>query len=347
MSDITPYVLKMRPLLIEKIWGGRKLASLFGKDLPDVGSFGESWEVADLPEGQSRVDSGLLAGRTLQEVVALWGRDLVGTAAPDAGRFPLLVKVLDAAADLSVQVHPGHADLADLPGANSKDECWMILDAEPGASIVHGLSEEVAPEAFAEAARQGTLKPMLHHAPVHPGQVVRVSPGTVHAIGAGVALLEVQEPSDTTYRVYDYNRPGLDGELRALHLDEAMKVSRLRPSEEVAVAPVALGEGVALRVDAPGYRLETLRLAGEQRVRWEVDRSTAQVIYCVSGRALLDDGAGGTLALEAGETAVVPAALRQVRARTSDAELAVAGLGGALLIRELNAVEVGEEVAPA
>src|SRR5690554_4384287 len=135
MTDVPLHIVRMRPLLIEKIWGGRKLHSHFAKDLPPVGSYGESWEVADLPEGQSRVDAGLLEGKTLSAVVALWGRDLVGTAAPDAQRFPLLVKLLDAADDLSVQVHPGHADLADLPGAHSKDECWLILDAEPGASI--------------------------------------------------------------------------------------------------------------------------------------------------------------------------------------------------------------------
>ncbi|RAL24717.1 mannose-6-phosphate isomerase [Lujinxingia litoralis] len=340
------HVLQMQPVLIEKIWGGRKLADLFGKELPAQGRYGESWEVADLPEGQSSVAAGPLAGCTLSEVVGMWGRELVGTAAPDAARFPLLVKLLDANADLSVQVHPGQQHLAELPGAHSKDECWMILDAEPGASIVHGLNGEVLPEAFAGAAREGTLKAVLHHEEVRAGEVVRVSPGTIHAIGAGVALLEVQEPSDTTYRVYDYNRPGLDGELRALHLDEAMMVSRLCPSAEVALAPIALGQGVELRVDAPGYRLETVHVAGQADVSWEIARSSAQVIYCVAGALSLNDGLGGKLELKAGQTVVVPAALGRVQGQVRDARLAVAGLGGDLLLRDLRVVSVGAEVAP-
>jgi mannose-6-phosphate isomerase len=321
-------VFKTRPHLVEKVWGGRKLGELLGKDLPEAGTWGEAWEVADLPEGQSMA----ILGEDevpLGDLVEEYGEALVGTSAP-GGRFPLLVKLLDAAADLSVQVHPGPEDLASRPGAHSKDECWLILDADPDGSILHGFQQEVTPEAFRQAVDENRAAELLQRVPVNEGDVFRVPPGTVHAICAGVMLLEIQQPSDTTYRVYDYGRPGLDGNLRPLHLEDALDVCELSPSLpedrglERSTGPMLPGARVLCNVDA--YRIESL--SPDSNTSWAVSDHTAQVVHVLRGSCCLN-----SVWVEAGETAIVPAAVGRVLLRQPDhCELIVAGLGGPPLL---------------
>lgn len=327
-KDMGPHLVKMAPHFVEKVWGGRKLADLFGKEISPKRLFGESWEVADLPEGQSRVASGPLQGLTLGELSKVWGRRLTGRGAADGERFPLLIKLLDAREDLSVQVHPGPEDLAALPGAHSKDEAWLILDVDDGACIIHGLNQDgVSAEEFRRALEAGEISELLERVPVAAGDVIRVKPGTIHAICKGVALLEVQEPSDTTYRVYDYDRPGLDGKPRALHLDEAMQVSWLGRSEQVVLAAKELAAGLELLVNAPNYRIERLRVGGGAEVSWQVDTHSPQVLQVLSGAVELEDGLGGAIELKAFETAVVPAAFAKVSLSASEeAVLIVSGL---------------------
>lgn len=322
-------VFKTRPHLVEKVWGGRKLKKLFGKDLPDEGTWGEAWEVADLPEGQSIavLPGGEEVG--LGELVDRHGADLVGTAAP-GGRFPLLVKLLDAAADLSVQVHPGLDDLETRPGAHSKDECWLILDADPDGSILHGFHADVTAEEFARAIDDERATELLERVNVAAGDIFRVPPGTIHAICAGVALLEIQQPSDTTYRVYDYGRPGLDGNPRPLHLEDALDVADLGPSLpedrglDRSTGLILAGATVLANVDA--YRIESLQ--PDDSVDWAVSEHTAQVVHVLRGACYLDD-----VLLEAGDTAVVPAAIGRVfLTRPDNCEIVVAGLGGPPLL---------------
>lgn len=322
-------VFKTAPVLVPKVWGGRKLAVVFGKDLPDDQPYGEAWEVADLPEGQSTVAGGEFDGATLGEMVDRFGHDLVGTAAPN-GRFPLLVKLLDAARDLSVQVHPGPDQLTARPQAHSKDESWLILHTDPDASILHGLGFEVTVDEFRDAVDRGELMRLLHRVPVVPGDVFRVPPGTIHAICAGVALLEIQQPSDTTYRVYDYDRPGLDGKPRELHLEQALDVAHLGqtlPEDRglgQSVGLLAAGVTVLANVDA--YRIE--RFAPDAAIDWGVSPHTAQVVHVLRGTCCLDD-----VLLGPSETAVVPAGIGRVFLTQPDAcELVVAGLGGPALI---------------
>ena len=323
-----PYLFRSEPLLVSRVWGGRRLEELFGKQLPGPGPFGESWEVADLPEGQSLVGSGPMQGKTLGEVSELWGRELVGTQAPEARRFPLLVKLLDACRDLSVQVHPGPSDLEALPpGARSKDEAWVVLHSD-GGEIIHGLSRDgLSADELRGAAKEGELEGFLERLGVKAGDVVRVSPGTIHAICAGVALLEVQEPSDTTYRIYDYGRPGLDGRPRQLHLEEALQVASLRRSRRVVVSPEALGPGHELLVSAPGYRIERLTTAGPAEWAWAVEEGSAQVLQSFQGALSLTGSQGEEVSLAPFQTVVIPAAAKEIRLRTSaDAVVVVAGL---------------------
>jgi mannose-6-phosphate isomerase len=318
-------VFKTRPHLVEKVWGGRKLHDVFGKPLPDDGTWGEAWEVADLPEGQSVAVTRDGEEFGLGELVDRYGADLVGTSAP-GGRFPLLVKLLDAAADLSVQVHPGLDDLATRPGAHSKDECWLILDADPDGSILHGFERDVTPEEFRQAIEKERATELMERVNVTAGDIFRVPPGTVHAICAGVALLEIQQPSDTTYRVYDYGRPGLDGNPRELHLEDALDVADLGPSlpEDRGLdrSPGSVLPEVRMLANVDAYRIESL--SPEEDVAWNVSEHTAQVVHVIRGSCCLND-----ILVEAGESAVIPAAIGRVFLTQPDnCEIVTAGLGG-------------------
>lgn len=318
-----PYILKMRPYFRKKIWGGRRLETTFGKELPDDSDYGEAWEVSDLEEGQSFVVNGPLEGSSLSEVVETWGAALLGN---DGDAFPLLVKILDAQRDLSVQVHPGEADLvnSDLEG-ESKDECWLILDAEPEGAILHGFDDGVSREAFEEAVEEERVENLLRRVNVEAGDVIRVEPGTIHAICEGVALLEIQQPSDTTYRVYDYGRLGDDGQPRDLHLEQALQVADFG-----AHAPAVLEEQEA-RISTDEVRLQTLvqtqnyaieKLAVDGAKRLSFSASTPNVVFTLDGTVQLND----SVELAAGETAVIPAEVTSADIKTDDsADLVVAG----------------------
>jgi mannose-6-phosphate isomerase len=330
-----PYILKMQPYLRKKIWGGRKLADVFHKKLPDASSYGEAWEVSDLAEGESTVQNGPLAGKLLSEVVSLWGTALTGADGGGslAGAFPLLVKVLDAQDDLSVQVHPGKDDIEEHGlVAHSKDECWLILDADEDGCILHGFDEATTPADFRLAVEQNRAADALRRVPVAPGDVIRVSPGTIHAICKGVCLLEIQQPSDTTYRVYDYNRPGMDGNPRDLHLEEAMLVSNFdaHPPAKINGSTSETNAAARILVDVPSYRIE--HVSSFSQINWSVDGRSPQVLFCAGGRLTLA-GANGSVELGFGETAVVPAGLGSIEMTGADgAEVVVAGVGGASLL---------------
>ncbi|MFP4598984.1 MAG: type I phosphomannose isomerase catalytic subunit [Persicimonas sp.] len=329
-----PYILKMRPYLRPKVWGGRKLSTVFGKELPADGPFGEAWEVSDLPEGQSTIVNGPLAGKSLLDACNLWGEVLTAGSADE--RFPLLVKVLDAQDDLSVQVHPGEDDIARLGlDADSKDECWLILDADDDGCILHGFDGATTPADFRMAVEENRAADVLRRVNVQAGDIIRVTPGTIHAICKGVCLLEIQQPSDTTYRVYDYNRPGMDGNPRELHLEDAMRVSNFdaHPPAKLDSRTSRANDAVDVLVDAEAYRIERVRPT--MSMRWNVSDSGPQVVFAARGNVrLVADGVEVDLAF--GETALLPAGLGGVSLDTDGGpcEVIVSGLGGEPLIAE-------------
>ncbi|MBO9598467.1 MAG: class I mannose-6-phosphate isomerase [Cohnella sp.] len=223
MSNLQPYPLHFQPEFKERVWGGRALER-FGFEVPK-GAIGEGWMIADHPNGVSHVTNGALAGKGLDEI-----RELVGPAwfgakgATGNGRFPLLVKLLDCNDDLSVQVHPNdHYDR--LPkGELGKTEMWYVLDAKPGAKIIYGLTPGVDRAKLASAIDEGRIMDCLQEVSVKAGDAFYIPAGTVHALCAGVVVAEIQQNSDTTYRLYDYNRPGLDGKMRELHVEDSLNV---------------------------------------------------------------------------------------------------------------------------
>jgi mannose-6-phosphate isomerase len=219
-----PPFFKFEPIYKQVVWGGRRLGPLLGRELPGDEPIGESWEVVDLPGDQSVVGGGALAGSTLGDLREQSCFELMGDSPLLAGRFPLLLKFIDAARTLSVQVHPDDDACRRLGGgARPKTEAWYIIDRDPGAELFVGLRPGVTREVFAEAIEGGEVDRLLHRLPVEPGDFVYLPSGTIHAIGQGIVLAEVQQSSDTTYRVFDWNRVGLDGRPRQLHVAEALE----------------------------------------------------------------------------------------------------------------------------
>lgn len=220
-THITAYPLKFKSIFKERLWGGRRLESHFGKKLPP-GNIGESWELADLPQDKSVIVNGPWAGRSLAAVIADVPEAITGRA-DFQGPFPLLVKLLDARDILSVQVHPDQATCQRMGQGDPKTECWVIIAAGPGAFIYKGIKAGTTKAALAAAIEAGTVEDLLDRVEVRPGQCHFLPSGTVHAIGGGVLIAEIQQPSDTTYRVFDYNRLGKDGQPRQLHTSEALE----------------------------------------------------------------------------------------------------------------------------
>jgi len=213
---VTPILFE--PLPMERVWGGRRLETLLGKRLPHGAVIGELWEMVDREDAQSVVHEGPLRGKTLHELwtghrESVFGRKHLGNRSP---RFPLLAKLLDARDRLSVQVHPPASRSGEL-GGESKTECWYFLHAPEGSSVYAGLKKGVMREDFERAMREGTVEETLHRIPARTGGSIFIPSGRLHAIGEGLLIVEIQENSDTTYRVFDWNRTGLDGKPRELH----------------------------------------------------------------------------------------------------------------------------------
>ncbi len=323
MPDYQPMILK--PAYQDYIWGGDRIIRHFQREEPD-GIYAESWEVSDRPEGPSTVVNGPHAGTRLAELVARDPEGLVGRGAA-GDRFPLLVKLIDAKQTLSVQVHPDDEAAAAF-GGEAKTEMWYILQADPGAAVYAGFSRPIAPERVRQLAESGEIESHLQKVPVKAGDAVFTPGGRVHAIGAGCLILEIQQNSNTTYRIYDWGRVGRDGAPRPLHLEDAARVIRwddsgnpLAPQAEVSRDA---GQTVVEVLRCPYFGLERIDLKGSRPVR--PDGTSWEAVFTASGNATLS-WEGGEHAIRAGQTVLFPA--RGCPARWT------AGESGAVLLRIL------------
>ena len=257
MNEINLYPLTFTPVLKDYIWGGRNLEKL-GRKLPD-GIVAESWEIAGHEDGTTIVDNGYFAGKKLTEVHTLLGLDLIGLNnawAQERGKFPLLIKLLDANNPLSVQVHPkDEYTLTNEGNELGKTEMWVVLHAEPKAQLIIGVKRGTTPQNFRQGIEDGYLEPFLNYLPVKTGDHLCVPAGSLHSILGGVLIAEIQQNSNTTYRVYDWNRVGADGKPRPLHIDNALDVINFEQVEPVICPPVLIEEEKGIR------RLELCRNA--------------------------------------------------------------------------------------
>ena len=318
------------PRLKHYLWGGRRLEQLFGRRLPE-GVAAESWEVSGYPGEPSVVVDGPLAGRELPDLVAEYGVDLVGhrgARAAESGAFPLLVKLLDASHALSVQVHPDDAwAAAHLTGESGKDEMWHILYAEPGARIIHGLKERVDRKALRSAVAEGRVQDVLNRVSVRPGDSVMVPAGTVHGILSGVVLLEVQQTSDTTYRIHDWDRLGPDGRPRELHVDKALEVIDFehRGAALVEPRPVEASGGIRREVIAEcrHFVVERIRVEAGAVFAATADGASFEIWGTVAGRASLGTFRARALDMEPARFVLLPATMGRFTLRAHTETVAI------------------------
>ncbi len=326
MEDERIYPLTFEPHLRHYLWGGRNLERLYGRPLPP-GPVAESWEISAHPEGPTRVRQGYWRGHTLPEVLAALGAALAGTRALDGpchGRFPLLVKLLDAERDLSVQVHPDDAYAsAHEERDTGKVECWYILHARPHQELIYGLRPGIDGQGLVRAIEQGRVAETLARLPVRPGDCVFVPAGTVHAITAGTVAIEIQQNSDATYRLYDWDRVGPDGQPRELHVKQALEVIRWEGGAPGVLPPQLLSEEPGMRrmrlVSCPQFELERLDLAAGGVYRGTCTGETFEIWGCIQGHAELAWAGGPPLPLAAIGFTLLPAALGPYEIRAQGA----------------------------
>lgn len=293
------YPLFFTPVLKHYLWGGRNLQKL-GRDLPDRQQIAESWEISSHEDGLTVVSNGHFAGKTLPQLLKIMGEDLVGSHnlwALERGIFPLMVKLLDAEHRLSVQVHPDD-DYALKHEGNElgKAEMWIVLDAKPGAEVIFGFSQETAPEEFRQSISRGSLEAYLNHIPVQAGDHVCVPPGTLHAILEGVLIAEIQQNSNTTYRVYDWDRVDDDGQPRALHMDQALDVIKFSQVKSNLPEAKIIEETHQLKRERlcqnPYFSTERIIAKRELAFSGCCDGSSLEIWGVISGKAHI---AGGQL----------------------------------------------------
>src|SRR6059058_700201 len=271
LNLMTP--LTFEPIFMERMWGGRRLEAEFGKKLPPQRPIGESWEIVDRPEAQSIVRNGLLRGKTLHELWTQYRDEIFGEA-PDSSRFPLLLKLLDAHDKLSLQVHPPEK-IADRLGGESKTEFWYIAGADPGAELYLGFRESITLDQFEKALRDGTAADYIHKIQVKTGDAVFLPSGRLHALGAGNLLIEVQQNSDTTYRVFDWNRVDDKGKQLQLHIDQALQCIDFDDVGPKLVEP--RGE-LLLRNDL--FEVQKWNLAAPRKIS---SKGQFAIVCCLSG----------------------------------------------------------------
>ena len=305
------YPLIFQPAFKERVWGGRELERLYGKKLPLGARIGESWEISDRPGDASVIANGPLAGQTLRWLMEQHPAELLGGArTAAAGGFPLLCKILDARDKLSLQVHPPANQASALQG-EPKTEMWFIADAAPGACLYAGLKRGVTRPEFERKILDGTVADCFHRIPVKAGDTMFLPSGRVHAIGDGLVIFEIQQNSDTTYRVFDWNRVGLDGKPRDLHIAPSLASIDFNDFEPALVAHAPEADGKIRRralVKDPLFETDLLEMPAGAAHR--LPPRQLQILAVTNGTVRIQSGAT-SVSLSAGQFSLIPASLGQ------------------------------------
>ena len=312
------YPIRFKPILKERIWGGSKLAEILGKGA-NQDHIGESWEISGMPGDISEVENGPLKGQNLQELIDNYGEALLGQEVFEkyGSKFPILIKFIDAAKDLSIQLHPDDALAKMRHQSFGKTEMWYVLDADKGSELIIGFNRDVSPEEYQESIRTENLPDLLNRVLVDEGDTFLINAGKVHAIGSGILLAEIQQTSDITYRLYDYNRRDLDGNQRELHNDLALDAIDYTLKDDFRIAYENTADELNEMVSCPYFTTRYLKL--EQDMDLDLSgRSSFSIYICVKGSAVLDSGST-KVEIKLGETVLIPASLEFLRIETSEA----------------------------
>ncbi|MFT4698896.1 MAG: mannose-6-phosphate isomerase [Flavobacteriaceae bacterium] len=312
------YPLKFIPILKEKVWGGNKLAQVYNKE--DFKNIGESWEISGVQESISIVSNGNLKGTSLNQLIETFKEYLVGKEVYQnfGNTFPLLFKFIDAKEDLSVQLHPNDILAKERHQSFGKTEMWYILDAEKDARLILGFNQEMNETIYKKHLLKNSLTDILHSEKVNKGDSFFIAPGTIHAIGSGVVLAEIQQTSDITYRIFDWDRPSIGGELRELHNDLALEAINFAPIDaklkysEKTNTPISLCK-------SPYFITNKLVLS--ERIKRDISKIDSFVVYmCVEGEATFKTKGHSEMILK-GETILIPSVIKKLRIKTNQATL--------------------------
>lgn len=285
-------ILKLAAPCKDYIWGGERLRREFGKS-SDSEKIAESWELCCRADGQSVIENGELSGKTLAELIEARGKTAVlGTESERFDGFPVFIKLIDAADDLSVQVHPPDDYALQHEGERGKNELWYVVDADDGAELIYGFKREISREELAERIESCTLLEVTNNVPVHKGDVFYIESGTLHSIGKGILIAEIQQNSNTTYRVYDYGRVGKDGKPRELHIEKALDVTKRVPPRFPASAeenPREIAGGVITLLRSCEY-FTVYKLELDGAVELEADERSFRSLLFLDGNAVIKSG---------------------------------------------------------
>lgn len=317
VSNPQLYPLKFNPILKEKIWGGSKLNSILNKNSKQ--NIGESWELSGVDNDKSVISNGILAGKSIDWLLSEYNERLVGDRVYQqfGNTFPLLFKFIDAAQDLSVQVHPGDGLAKQRHSSFGKTEMWYILQIDEDAKLIVGFKNDCDQKYYERALSENKILETLNVIPVQKGDAVIINPGTVHAIGAGVLLAEIQQTSDITYRIYDWNRPGTDGKMRELHTEMAVDAINFYATPEIIKysedknTPIQIGE-------TQFFAVNKLNLS-QSFVRCLKNTTSFTVYMCLEGSAIIEGDNFVSETITKGETVLIPAEFNQIKFNTKAA----------------------------
>lgn len=308
----TLYPLKFKPIAKQKIWAGNRLQQIYRHNVSCEQQIGETWDISAMPDNESEVENGFLAGNTLAELVEIYMSDLVGDKVFQQfdAEFPLLVKLIDAAEDLSIQVHPNDDFAAKHHESFGKTEMWYILDATPEATITLGFKHAIDKETLAEKLGNHTIADCLNKIQVKAGDIFLVPAGTVHSIGKGCLILEIQQSSDITYRLYDYNRRGADGNLRELHTDLALDAIDYEHWKHEKIAIEKSNNSICKVVDDEHFTSNHIYL--QEAKEYDLAPIDSFVLLsCIHGHVQVQFGENYITIID-GETVLIPAEINSL-----------------------------------
>ena len=302
------YPLKFKPILKERLWGGTKLKDVLHKPI-ESDITGESWELSGVEGDISEVSNGDLSGTSLQSLMDEQGEVLLGKSVVErfGNDFPILIKFIDAKQDLSIQLHPNDELAKERHNSFGKTEMWYIMDADPGAKLIVGFNKDVEKGEYVKSLEEGTLTDLMNYEEVSEGDTFFINTGKIHAIGAGVLLAEIQQTSDVTYRVFDFNRRDREGNLRELHTSLAVDAIDYEKKDDFKVDYPKSLNGINSMVDCPYFKTDFLELTKSMKQDL-TQRDSFTIFMCVGGAAQIKND-WGSVAITKGETVLVSASI--------------------------------------